>query len=148
MMGNPVVEMASDGQIMQAPHRFEPGTWYHLAGTYDGKVMTVFVNGEAIGSRHFVGPISIDDSDLMIGKGDPQYSSGEFFDGDIDDIRIWNVARSPDQIRTGMNTRLTGKEPGLVACWTFDDGTAKDSSTNGNNGVLDGAARVVTAASK
>jgi hypothetical protein len=41
---------------------------------------------------------------------------------------------------------LTGKEPGLVAYWTFDDGTAKDMSGNGNNGVLDGNTRIVTVA--
>jgi hypothetical protein len=147
IVGKPVVEMSSGAQIMQAPHPFEPGTWYHLAGTYDGRIMTVFVNGEAIGSRRFAGPIEVDDSDLMIGKGDPQYSSGEFFHGDIDDIRIWNVARSPEQIRAAMNTRLKGTEPGLVACWTFDDGTAGDSSTNRNTGVLGGEARIVAAAS-
>jgi len=143
-MGKPMAEMSAGRQTIQAPHDFEPGRWYHLAGSYDGTVMTLFVNGVAIGSRHLAGRIDIDDSDLMIGKGDPDYSSGEFFHGDIDDIRIWNVARSADQIHASMNTRLTGKEAGLVACWTFEDGTARDSSTNGNNAFLDGNARIVT----
>jgi hypothetical protein len=143
-MGKPMLEMSAGGQVIQAPHNFEPGSWYHLAGSYDGRVMTLFVNGVAIGSRRFASQIDIDDSDLMIGKGDPDYSSGEFFNGDIDDIRIWNVVRSADQIQASMNTRLTGKEPGLVACWTFDDGTARDSSTNGNNAFLDGNTRIVT----
>jgi hypothetical protein len=68
---------------------------------------------------------------------------GEYFQGDLDEIRIWNVARSPEDIQAARNKRLTGKEPGLVAYWTFDDGTAKDFSTNGNNGVLDAEARIV-----
>ena len=128
---------------MHAAYDFEPGTWYHLAGTYDGKTMTVLVNGQPIGSQRFTGQIQIDDSDLMIGKGDPDYSMGEYFHGDIDEIRIWNVARSPEQLRAAMNGRLSGKEPGLVAYWPFDDGTAKDLSGNGNNGVFDGSARIV-----
>jgi hypothetical protein len=146
MGGKPAIEMSSGNQIMRAPYDFEPGTWYHLAGTYDGKAMTVFVNGAPVRSQPFSNPIAVDDSDLMIGKGDPNYSFGEYFDGEVDDIRIWNVARSPEQIQAAMNARLTGKEPGLVAYWTFDDGTAKDMSGNGNNGVLDGNTRIVTVA--
>ena len=99
----------------------------------------------AIGSQRFTGPIEIDDSDLMIGKGDPAYSLGEYFHGDIDEIRIWNVARSPEQIRAAMSGRLSGREPGLVGYWAFDDGTAKDQTGNGNNGVLDGDSRIVSA---
>jgi hypothetical protein len=143
MMGKPAVEMSCASRILRAPYDFETNTWYHLAGTYDGKLMTAFVNGEEVGSQRLTGPITIDDSDLMIGKGDPKYSMGEYFQGDLGEIRIWNVARSPEDLQAAMKKRLTGKEPGLVAYWTFDDGTARDFSTNGNNGVLDGEARIV-----
>jgi hypothetical protein len=147
LWGKPIIEMSCASQTLQARHDFETNTWYHLAGTYDGKEMKAFVNGVAVGSQRFSDPIAIDDSDLIIGKGDPDYSMGEYFQGDLDEIRIWNVARSPEDIRAAMNKRLTGKQPGLVVNWTFDDGTAKDFSTNGNNGVLDGEAQVVGAAS-
>jgi hypothetical protein len=143
VMGKPAIEMSSGGQILHAQFGFEPGTWYHLAGTCDPNAMTAFVNGVPVSSQPFTGSIQIDDSDLMIGKGDPNYSQGEYFHGDIADMRIWNVARSPEQIRTAMNARLTGQEPGLVAYWTFEDGTAKDFSPNGNNGSLDGEAKIV-----
>ncbi|MCL5280335.1 MAG: hypothetical protein M1376_10560 [Planctomycetes bacterium] len=53
----------------------------------------------------------------------------------LDEIRLWNVARSPEEIRAALNTPLTGKEPGLVAYWDFDD-AAKDKSGHGNDGVL------------
>jgi hypothetical protein len=81
----------------------------------------------------------------MIGKGDPAYSLVEYFHGEIDEIRIWSVARSPEQIRAAMSGRLSGREPGLVGYWAFDDGTAKDQTGNGNNGVLDGDSRIVGA---
>ena len=145
MGGKPAIELSSGRQIMSAPYDFALDTWYHLAGTYDGKIMTVLVNGVAIGSQPFTGPIEIDDSDLMIGKGDPAYSLGEYFHGDIDEIRIWNVARSPEQIRAATSGRLSGREPGLVGYWAFDDGTTKDLTGNGNNGVLDGDSRIVGA---
>jgi hypothetical protein len=142
--GAPAIEMSSGNQILHATYDFEPGTWYHLAGTYDGKTMAAFVNGQKVGSTRQAGPIELDDSDLMVGKGDPDYSDGEYFHGQIADIRIWNVARSGEQIQAAMKTKLTGKEPGLVALWTFEDGTAKDQSGNGNNGVLDGDAKMTT----
>ena len=143
MMGKPTVEISCASRILQAPYDFETNTWYHLAGTCDGNMMRAFVNGEEVGSQRFTGPITIDDSGLMIGKGDPKYSMGEYFQGDLGEIRIWNVARSPGDLQAAMKKRLTGKEPGLVAYWTFDDGTARDFSTNGNNGVLDGEAQIV-----
>jgi hypothetical protein len=143
MRGRPTIEMNCGGQTLRTPCDFAPGTWYHLAGTCDGTTMTVFVNGVALGTQGVAAPILIDDADLMIGKGDPTFSMGEYFHGELDDIRIWDVARSPEQIRAAMNERLSGKEPGLVACWTFEDGTAKDLTGNGNNGITDGKTQIV-----
>ena len=89
--------------------------------------------------------MDIERSDVFVGKGDPEYSSGEYFDGAIDELRIWNVARTQEHIRETMNTALTGKEQGLVGYWNFDDGTAKDLSDNDNNGTLCEDARIVEA---
>lgn len=143
--GKPVVEMSIgyDIETLRAPYEFAVGTWYHLAGTYDGSAMTVFANGVSIESNKVSGPPYIDKSDLFIGRGDPEFSFGEYFHGELDEIRIWNVARSPEEIRAAMSTPLTGKEEGLVAYWNFDDGTAKDLSGHGNDGVLNGDAKIV-----
>jgi len=121
---------------LRASYEFAVNKWYHLAGTYDGRTITVLVNGLAVANQNTSGRLHIDQSDLYIGKGDPEYIYGECFHGALDEIRIWNVARSPEEIRATMNTPLTGKEAGLVAYWNFDDGTAKDLSGHGNDGVL------------
>ena len=143
--GKPAVEMSIgyDIEILRAPYEFAVGTWYYLAGTYDGSAITVFVNGVSIKSEKVSGPLYIDQSELFIGKGDPEFSFGEYFHGALDEIRIWNVARSQEEIRTAMNTPLTGKEKGLVAYWNFDEGTAKDLSPHDNDGVLNGDAQIV-----
>lgn len=145
--GEPMVDMNPGPRIgaLQAFHEFTTGTWYHLAGTYDGEAVTVFVNGIRIESGRFSGAMDIDKSDLFIGRGDPQWSSGEYFHGELDEIRIWNVARSQKEIQATMNTPLTGKEKGLVAYWNFDDGAAKDVSPNGNDGRLHEGAVIVEA---
>jgi hypothetical protein len=142
--GKPALEMGLGGEIglLRATYDFALGTWYHIAGIYDGNTITVFMNGIAVESLNIPGKLSIDQSDLYIGKGDPTFSDGEYFHGKLDEIRVWNVARSQEQIQAAINTPLTGKEDGLVAYWNFDDGTAKDLSGHGNDGVLSGDARI------
>lgn len=142
--GEPAVETTPGSHIaiLRAPYDFAKGKWYHLAGTYDGGGISVFVNGVQIKSEPSSGQMYIDKSDLFIGKGDPEFSFGEYFHGAVDEIRIWNVSRSQKQIQAAMNTPLTGKEEGLVAYWNFDGGTAKDLSPHRNNGELHGDAKI------
>jgi hypothetical protein len=108
--------------------------------------MQVFVNGALVKSAKAHGPLMIDNSDLFIGKGDPDFSQGEYFHGKIDEVRLWNVARSPQEIQAAMTLTLTGREPGLVAYWDFDSQSAQDHSPRGNDGNLLDDARITNAA--
>jgi hypothetical protein len=67
-----------------------------------------------------------------------------YFTGSIDEIRIWNVARSGSEIEAAMTTELTGGEEGLVAYWRI--GEASDSGkilgAFGNDGILQGDAQI------
>ena len=63
----------------------------------------------------------------------------ENFDGDIDQVRIWDVALSQQEIQQYMNCPPTGNESGLVGYWNFEEGsgtTTYDQTSNGNNGIL------------
>jgi hypothetical protein len=67
----------------------------------------------------------------------------EPFLGLIDEVRVWNTARTQAQIQANMNRTLTGNEPGLVGYWRLDDGSGQailDSSLRGNDGRLGSAA--------
>src|SRR5262249_50330000 len=64
--------------------------------------------------------------------------------GQMDEVRVWRVARSPEQIATNRFSKLTGKEPGLVALWNFDrvtNNVVPDLIPNGQQGNLVGTAR-------
>jgi len=61
----------------------------------------------------------------------------------MDEIRIWNVARTQAEIAESRFCRLTGAEAGLTGYWNFDNGTAIDVSDHGNNGVLSGGASII-----
>jgi len=121
--------------------------WYHIAGVIDGKngFMRILINGAEVASRDFNGDIYVSMLPLRIGRTHeeeefPDYST---FSGLIDEVRIWNIARTQRQIQATMDTTLTGKEEGLTGYWSFDDGTANDLSPNGNDGTLYGDARYV-----
>ncbi|MEN6337989.1 MAG: alpha/beta fold hydrolase, partial [Phycisphaerales bacterium] len=133
--GQPCMEMSPgfDVGLVRAEYDFEPGKWFHLAATYDGGTIVAYANGERIGDQAASGKMAIDKADLFIGKGDPEFSGGEYFNGEIDEVRLWNVARSEQEIRKTMNGRLTGQEQGLVAYWNFDDGMTNDLTANGNH---------------
>ncbi len=111
--------------------------WTHIAATYDNDTMRLYVNGQlaasnTIGAKSVVKSLS----NLRIGNDDNAYV---FFDGLIDEVRVWNTARSASAILTGMSQSLTGAESGLAGYWPFNEGSggvASDLSPNKNSGIL------------
>ncbi len=111
--------------------------WVHLAGTYDGANLKLYVNGVLVGTQAYTGNIAANSQPLLIGTG----QGGFRFNGDIDDVAVWNVARSATEINADMAHSLTGNETGLVGYWTFDDrgnATIDDASANNNIGLIQG----------
>ena len=78
-------------------------TWTYLAATYDGTTLRLYVNGVQVASQAQTGAITTSTNPLQIG-GDSLY--GQFFQGTIDEVRIYNVALTAAQIQTDMNTQV------------------------------------------
>ncbi len=76
-------------------------TWSHLALTYDGSALRLYVNGVQVASKAQTGTLATSSNPLQIG-GDSIY--GQYFSGRIDEVRVYNVALSAAQVQTGMNT--------------------------------------------
>lgn len=92
----------------------------HLAAAYDGvgKRLTLFVNGESVGSRQ-------DPNINAPTTGEGPSSTiriGERFHGFVDELRLWNSALDGMSLKTRMSEVLEGQEPGLVSYFSFDDG--------------------------
>jgi chitodextrinase len=79
-------------------------TWTHLAATYDGTTIRLYVNGTQVASAAQTGAIATSTNPLQIG-GDSLY--GQFFQGTIDEVRIYNVALTAAQIQTDMNAPIS-----------------------------------------
>ncbi|MEK7326966.1 MAG: Ig-like domain-containing protein, partial [Chloroflexota bacterium] len=114
-----------------------PGVWYHFAGVYDGTNATIYVNGVAMGTVVNAGTLATTDPNpVWFGRNSGGTDS---FAGMLDEVRIWNVARTAAELQAAMNTPLTGAEAGLAGYWRLDEGaglTAVDRTTNGNDGSL------------
>ena len=80
-------------------------TWTHLAETFDGTTLRLYVNGTQVSSMAKAGSIVTSTNALQIG-GDSLY--GQYFAGLIDDVRVYNNALSQSQIATDMTTPVGG----------------------------------------
>jgi hypothetical protein len=79
------------------------GQWTHLAATYDGATLRMYVNGVQVGSRAQTGNMVVSTRALRFG-GNGVW--GEYFNGLIDDVRIYNRALTATEIQTDMATAV------------------------------------------
>jgi len=61
----------------------------------------------------------------------------------MDEVRIWDIARTQVEIQQTMNTKLVGNESGLLGYWNFDDGTTDDLTSNNNDGTIMGGLQFI-----
>ena len=109
----------------------------HIAATYDGSTIKVYVNGNLIVSQAVGGTIATNNLPTRIGQyahvgywgngSDPTFGPGyqqgipsQQGTGYIDQVRIWNVARTQQQIQDNMFSNLMGNETGLLAYYRFN----------------------------
>ena len=84
-----------------------PNAWTHLAATYDGATLSLYVNGVAVATQAQTGAMAAQDgsptSSLFLGVGDYWYFSNyTYFIGTMDEVRIYNLALSQAQIQADM----------------------------------------------
>ncbi len=102
------------------------GSWSHIALTYDGTIYKLYVNGALVNS--YTGGIQFQNlaTKLFYGNG---YNG--YWNGSMDEARVWSTARTQAEIQQFMNSELVGTESGLLSYFKFNQGTA-----NGNNTAL------------
>jgi hypothetical protein len=71
--------------------------WHHVAAVYDGKTLRLYVDGKLDATQPWTGGIAKNDSDVVIGENAEQ--TGRFFDGLIDDVRVYDYALSEGEIK-------------------------------------------------
>jgi hypothetical protein len=102
--GPPAVAGSNLGGALIGSSALPANTWSHLAGTYDGTTLRLYVNGVQVASRAQTGSIATTTNPLQIG-GDSSF--GQYFQGTIDEFRIYNRALTATEIQNDMNTPVT-----------------------------------------
>ena len=102
-------------------------TWYHLAATYDGTVLKAYRDGVLISSVTTTGGLAAASGGLAFGR---HPSLNQFWNGTMDEARVWNVARTCAEINQNMNIELTGSQTGLKAYYKFNEGTPAANNTS------------------
>jgi len=119
--------------------------WQHVAVVYDGvSAVTMYVDGDEVLVTYTTAPSgavapNVGDP-LGIGNVLPDLNKG--FEGTLDEVRVWNVARTGAEIASDMLVRLSGDEPGLVGCWRLDDAhgsSVLDAAGTCTDGTITGA---------
>ena len=126
--------------VLTDPNSISTETWYHLALVYDGTNLIVYINGIEAGSTSASGQITNESVPLKVGRLVFQTTNFDL-DGQADEVGLWSVALTAEQIQNYMYADLTGEE-GLVGYWNFNEGsgdTANDASGNDNDGLIYGA---------
>lgn len=121
------------------------GQWCHVALVTGQGGMEMYFNGELVASDLFTGSFAnLKGVHNYLGR-ESYNDNSPTFRGQIDEVRVWNTARSVEQIRKGIDTTVRGTEPGLVGAWSFDDpqNPGRDSTSNGHHGEFKGEARTV-----
>lgn len=115
----------------------QPFEWTHVAMTYDetDSTLRLYRNGYLVSEAQQVPPHN--DPTLFAGA----YAGGYTFHGSIDEVRVWNYARSLEQIRANLCQKLKGDEPGLSAYFRFDqqDGLVAHATTGNTSGEVWGS---------
>lgn len=126
----------------------EPGVWYHIAAVKNGVSRTLYVNG--VQQTLSGTAINISQNNNMLSLGMDFAQDPRYFNGSMDEVRLWNVARTPEQIRVGMYEQVSPISADLVAYYSFNSGspggnnagltTVKDFSGNDHDGTAIGFA--------
>ena len=125
------------------------GRWHHVAAAFDGTTWRLYLDGQLDGSLAVGAFTPRADSIQHAALGTALNSTGAvtagqtqgFFNGVLDEVRIWNYARSQAQIAGGMNREI-GAASGMLGRWGMNEGAGSsiaDSSANNLTGAISGS---------
>ncbi len=119
--------------------------WHHIAFIKDGPTLYLYING-VLNDTQADTTINPMTSPASLSIGCQTIGPEWFFTGRVDEVRIWNIARSQTEIQTNMRNIIDPGTTGLVAYYRFDQGsncgdntdvtTLYDLTSNSNDGTL------------
>lgn len=133
----------SSGRFLSTSEVFPENQWVHVAAVIDATGnASIYWDGQLKASGNVAPVLNVNRTNRYIGRSN--WSGDAYFDGKIDDVRIWNRARTQAEIQANLSRQLTGTESGLVDYYNFNTNSgnsAIDSTATQRNGTIVGATR-------
>jgi hypothetical protein len=130
---------------VDSPSAYTDTDWHHWCGTYDQptKKQRIYCDGVMVAERTATADFT-GSGTLSIGKA---VSGGDYFMGDLAEVRIWDRVRTDTEILTNMRRRVAGTEANLLAYYPLDevngDNKVKDKKAGVYQGELKGSAELL-----
>jgi hypothetical protein len=115
--------------------------WNHVAIVYSNNTPSLYLNGQFI-KTGLTSTGIVHPSVVSLGGGDTGYGT---FQGSLDEVRIWDTARTQTQIQNNLYSQLNGNEAGLIGHYNFNESSgniAEDGTINNNDGEIVGPVRM------
>ncbi|MCU0343453.1 MAG: T9SS type A sorting domain-containing protein [Ignavibacterium sp.] len=129
----------NDG-IYNSVSNYSTGIWTHIAATYDLNLVKIYINGVLDFSSTVESPITNNSNEAIIGaRRVNETTFDRVMNGSLDELRVWNVARTENEIRATMSKTILENTTGLVGYWRFDNPeglNVPDLTSNDNYGTL------------
>jgi len=114
----------NNGNSITSPHPVNSNKWHHIAITFDSSLYTLYIDGINVATANGAAPIS-NISECLVGAMDqatiPPYKPQYYFDGGMDELRIWNIALTETQIRKMMNQEIENNSNSVRGSITPDN---------------------------
>jgi len=144
---NKLIFMINDGSVFNniETDSLEPGTCYHVAAVREDENIRLYLDGILKASLTTATVLNVD-TDLFFAIGalsrQPYAITTEFFDGNVDEVRIWNIIRSEEAIRGMMNDTLSAAyyltpDSGLIAYYKCDEFEDLGIGVDGSDDIRD-----------
>ena len=131
-------------QYAQSTTSAAAGSWQYLCNVWTDQTVKIFVNGLNENTTNITTPYSGTSNVFNIGREQTQFVTQWYWTGSLDDMKIYNYARTPAQITEDMNaghplraggTSGAGGRPGsALGHWSFDEGYGDTANNSGNGG--------------
>ncbi|MDC0257743.1 T9SS type A sorting domain-containing protein [Crocinitomicaceae bacterium] len=104
------------------------GVWSHVACTWDAStsLIEIYINGVLESTANGGGSSTGNDNIMTIGA---RTNAAQFFQGELDEVRIWDIIRTQCQISSAMSSEFTASQLNLVAYYNFNQGIAGGTNT-------------------
>lgn len=125
-----VVSINNAQQKLASATALNANTWYHVAATYDGSNMKIYINGVLDATKAQTGSVNSTGA-FNVGY---LYNTSRNFNGKVDEVRVWRRALSQTEISQNM-CNVSVPATSLAAYWKFNEGSGSSVQDTSGNGV-------------